>query len=246
MIGDCPVKRVKIQLLLCVIVIVAVFFMVVIKNYDNIDEGFTYTMAAESDDSVVITGYTGMPKKMAVPERIDGYKVIAIGENAFAELKTLKSVKLPEGLESIGKRAFSGCTSLYKITLPSTVRQIGESAFAGCSLLKKARMPETLEIIADGAFEDCSSLEYVNIPASVSYIGADAFMHCSTIALDCEENGYAKQYAIDNNIPTDPDDSNSGTMKTLFAVVCISFSFVVALIIVVNRFVLKKKKGEAR
>ena len=47
-----------------------------------------------------------------------------IAERAFENCDTLKSVTIPEGVESIGKNAFANCPELKEITLPSTITEI--------------------------------------------------------------------------------------------------------------------------
>ena len=102
------------------------------------------------DRGVVIEGYLGRKKTLAVPGNIDDHPVYKIDDKAFYEDEKLE-----------------------KIILPNTLRIIGREAFAGSSL-ETAILPKSLLIIEDGAFAD-SSLKSVNIPDSVSVIGEEAF-----------------------------------------------------------------------
>ena len=57
------------------------------------------------------------------------YSVTSIGEHAFHNCSSLKSITLPEGVKSIGEYAFGGCSCLASITLPESVTSIGHRAF---------------------------------------------------------------------------------------------------------------------
>ena len=56
-----------------------------------------------------------------------------IGMGAFAQMNSLKRVKLPATLTEIGQEAFRA-TALTDIEIPEGVTTIGESAFAQCDL----------------------------------------------------------------------------------------------------------------
>ncbi|KAL7486910.1 hypothetical protein ACHAW6_012521 [Cyclotella cf. meneghiniana] len=61
-----------------------------------------------------------------------------IGEWAFFNCSSLKSINLPVGLETIGSRAFQRCSVLDLEGFPVTLVSIGENAFYGCSRQTKA------------------------------------------------------------------------------------------------------------
>ncbi len=70
------------------------------------------------------------------------FKVIGLSEHAFdeddGEPNYLRSISLPETLESIGHHAFSHCNKLQFIEIPKNVKEIGYSAFLACHSLKEA------------------------------------------------------------------------------------------------------------
>ena len=90
---------------------------------------FTYTV---SEAGVTVTAYTGSDVSVSIPATIDGRAVIAIGDRAFMNCKTVQSVVVPEGVREIGWFAFSGCISLGGISLPSSVEAISYGAFENC------------------------------------------------------------------------------------------------------------------
>ena len=56
-------------------------------------------------------------------------RVTAIAEQAFYNWYRLKTIDIPEGVETIGNKAFMCCYGVRKIVLPSTLKSIGENAF---------------------------------------------------------------------------------------------------------------------
>lgn len=81
-------------------------------------------------DNAEIVGYTGSEKNLRIPDTLNDLPVTAIGSDAFSGT-ALVSVAVPEGVVTIGERAFADCPSLKSISLPSTLNSIAPSAFSG-------------------------------------------------------------------------------------------------------------------
>ncbi|MCI5884521.1 MAG: leucine-rich repeat domain-containing protein, partial [Clostridiales bacterium] len=112
-------KRKILSILLSVCVILA--FMPQMAFADTFEFGeFKYSVTGdeESGYAVTITGYTGSPTAVTIPNEIDKKPVTAIGDYAFNGCTTLESVTIPSGVKSIGSQAFYQCTSLASITIP--------------------------------------------------------------------------------------------------------------------------------
>lgn len=60
-----------------------------------------------------------------------------IGNNMFAGLYDLLSVKLPKNATLINNWALSGCVSLTEVVLPVKLEVLGQGVFSSCKLLKK-------------------------------------------------------------------------------------------------------------
>ena len=75
---------------------------------------------------------------IVIPETVGGYTVVAIGEQAFANLnndaKSISSISIPKTVKTIGEQAFRGCYNLKSITLPATLESIGNMVFNGSAI----------------------------------------------------------------------------------------------------------------
>ncbi len=104
-----------------------------------------------------------------------------IGDYAFYNCFSLKSISIPDGVKSIGQRAFSCCSSLEAISIPDSVVSIESSTFSACSALKNITVPGGITNISASAFYGCSSLEGVTISNGVSNISGAAFSNCTSL-----------------------------------------------------------------
>ena len=95
--------------------------------------------------------------------------ITKIGNGAFKNTTSLKSVSIPNSVTSIGDNAFesSGITSVH---LPNSVTHIGDFAFYGSQLSATLTIPTTVTEIGERAFSKCSKLSKVLYNAiSVEY-----------------------------------------------------------------------------
>ena len=148
-------------------------------------------------------------------EYVNGHGVISfdndvtsIGDEAFADCRSLTDIILPNGVISIGHFAFSNCSSLTDITIPESVTSIGYAAFEYCSSLLRfsgkfasqdghflidsgqlvavacaaiegnMTLPADVTVIGSYAFSGCHSLVGITIPTGVVTIGRCAFFDC--------------------------------------------------------------------
>lgn len=84
--------------------------------------------------------------------------VTEIGNGAFSNCGSLKSIDLPDGLKVIGCSAFTWCESLESITIPGTVTHIKEDAFNNCTKLKSVYLPDSITEIEYPNFYFCPEL----------------------------------------------------------------------------------------
>ena len=90
---------------------------------------FLFTLA---DGQATIVRYNSAEAVLAIPDQIDGYPVVAIGDGAFADQDGLIAVSVPGSVASIGSGAFSRCRNLAVVVLPENAVAMGEGAFADC------------------------------------------------------------------------------------------------------------------
>ena len=105
--------------------------------------------------------------------------ITAVGENAFAECRSLRWAQLPQSLESIGSSAFLRCESLTEMEFPNNLRTIGDNAFMLCSSLQKLTIPASVEDIGMFAFHSCTALQSLSFAGKVGRIGEWAFADCN-------------------------------------------------------------------
>ena len=156
-----------------------------------------YEYSILDNGTVEIVKYKGNGSVLSIKSNLGGKNVTKIGDSAFSECVSLKSVSIPNGITSIGQNAFNNCSDLESITIPSTVTEINGNPFRGTRwlsnkqninplvvvnsiLIDGSTCSETVSIpsgvidIADYAFKD-SELTSVSIPDSVKRIGNFSF-----------------------------------------------------------------------
>lgn len=104
--------------------------------------------------SGTITGFAGEPKDVIIPLSLGGYKVISIGNRAFAGSQTLNTLSIPEGITTISAEAFASCPNLKSVEIASTVSYIASKAFANCTSLSTVTFKGLLENIESDAFSN--------------------------------------------------------------------------------------------
>ena len=111
--------------------------------------------------------------------------VTEIPAEAFKDVATLVSVKLPSTLQTIGDYAFSGCKVLSgELILPEKLTKIGNYAFQNCSGLSGTlKIPANVTYINSYAFSGCYNIKNLDMTEATKLyeIGTNAFRGCTTI-----------------------------------------------------------------
>ncbi|MDR0315491.1 MAG: leucine-rich repeat domain-containing protein, partial [Treponema sp.] len=163
--------------------------------------GFLYD---EEGGGVVIVGYKGKSKKIAIPATIDGKPVTGIGNDAFYKLD-LTEVTIPDTVTSIGMNAFSNnkiaslslgsglvtiqdkafqFSGITAVTIPDSVTSIGKEAFDN-NKITDLSLGSGLVTIQDRAFRHNKLAGILTLPPNVTAVGAHAFY----------QNGYTEVIA---------------------------------------------------
>lgn len=151
--------------------------------------------------------YKGSDENVVYPTEVDGIPISFV--DGFTNNIDIKSITIPEGIESISSGAFSDCLNLEEVTFLGEVPDFSLSSFKNTPWLEKklaentdpdfiiidnvlakadeekmegeVTIPDGITQICRSAFEGCDEITGVTIPDSVTGIGSDAFKDCSNI-----------------------------------------------------------------
>lgn len=119
------------------------------------------------------------------------YRVTALGDDAFAGSKAMRSLSLPASVVSVGNGLFSLCNGLSSIQVAEENPLFfsrdgilyGKSPFSICfvpkAIVGDLVLPEGLTEIPSSAFQNCAGLTTVTLPEDVTYIADGAFSGCA-------------------------------------------------------------------
>lgn len=132
----------------------------------------------ESGNGLIINSFSNVNKDttIAIPEEIDGLKVLHINANAFNNdnCRSIEKVVMPDTIRSISNTAFQNDTALKQVVFSKNLESIGTSAFYNTGLTSIS-LPDTVYSIADNAFSRCTKLENVKLSKNLTSIGNQAF-----------------------------------------------------------------------
>ena len=88
-------------------------------------------------DEYYILDYQGDSENLILPSSApNGMPILHIGTWAFADCHTLKTVTIPQGIQTIEKRAFYGCENLEKVIIGKDINTISDfEVFSLCNKL---------------------------------------------------------------------------------------------------------------
>ncbi len=109
---------------------------------------------------------------------VDGTEVV--GDQAFAQNNTLKTVEFPSSLTTIEEWAFYS-TALEEVYIPQNVTKIDTHVFEGCKNLKTVNMQANIRLLELSVFHNNPSLVNVTLPDTLISIRTDAFTGCTSL-----------------------------------------------------------------
>ena len=172
-------KKLIYLVMTAVVLAVMLPFCVTASAQTMTDGNFTYELDP-SDGTAVLTRSEKKQAAVVLPETVDGYRLIRIGDKAFEDDNVVKTIVLPNTMRSVGDRAFSKCGSLEEVDLGMT-ELLGDSAFLSCTKLKTVGGGEHLSRIGKSAFRDCTALSSIELSYTVRRIGENAFYNCTAL-----------------------------------------------------------------
>lgn len=122
-------------------------------------EGFSY---AVYDDGIELTEYNGKGGEVIIPQSIDGYNVVKLGDNLFNSREDITAFVIPEGIRELGSGVFWFCTRLSEIKLPNSLEIIRSNALYGLWGVHEVFIPENvyqIDILTFGGWSGFDSIE---------------------------------------------------------------------------------------
>ena len=174
---------------ICALIMMLLYIMPV----KAVDSG-NYQYTDNADGTITITQYQGTESDVVIPDTLDGKKITAIGESAFAT-KDIVSVTIPAGITTIGKQAFRYCVNLQKVTFAGAgLTTVGQETFAYCKKLTECNLPETLTTVENQAFSNMDTMaSYATNAITVTY-GEDVFANTTVTKVICKQSSTTYSY----------------------------------------------------
>jgi len=94
---------------------------------------------------------------------------------------TQENYAVPDGIEIIGESAFFDCDSMKSITLPNSVTSIETAAFLNCDNLSSITLSENLTSLGNAVFSGCKGLANINLPESINNVKSNPFFECGNV-----------------------------------------------------------------
>ncbi len=145
-----------------------------------------YDYELNENNEAIITKYNGNAWSVYIPEEIDGYTVVEIGDSAFED-KRVSYINIPDTVTTIGHSTFLNCYNLKTVSIPDSVTTIDTYAFQDCVKLENVSLPKNLVTLNGSAFANCTSLKSINIPKTIENISTSGlfdygpFLDCSNL-----------------------------------------------------------------
>ncbi len=117
-----------------------------------------------------------------------GGSVSSIGQDCFAG-SGLTSLSLPDNVLTIGEAAFMNCTSLKTVETGNGLTEIGVYAFKYDTAIESVTIGTNVLTIGNEAFRECDALITITIPSNVTTLGSAAFFHCDSLKTVIIGNG---------------------------------------------------------
>lgn len=158
-----------------------------------VEEDFDFDDATQT-----IIKYNGKNPEVLIPKTIRGVAVKHIGEGAFNKINQeyetkIKSLIVPEGVETIGKDAFKN-NRLEKVRLPESLREIGEGAFqfqykdSGTDKTDfTINLPRGVKVIHKNTFSSAGSPLVVTSAERLEKMEKDAFSYNKEVEIHADK-----------------------------------------------------------
>ncbi len=149
----------------------------------------------DENGSVTITEYYGHDTHYDIPAVLYGAPVVAIGEYAFSDRSSLRSVTIPASVTNIPHTAFDDSWRLASIEVDSDnpaytthdgviyTKDMTAVVLAPNGMSGSHTIPEGVTTIREYAFRYCDNLTQITLPESLTAIGMYAFYYTGLTSL---------------------------------------------------------------
>lgn len=152
-----------------------------------------------SEKQVTILGFkeeTTTFTLVTIPEKIEGYPVVAIADGAFKNCLFLETIVLGNEIKTVGIGAFENCPKLKMVVFGTSTETIKENAFNSCVALSSVSLGNGIKTVEKGAFKN-TTVDTVFFPDSIEFVDDDAFEKSITVV--GKNGGYAENWSVENN-----------------------------------------------
>lgn len=166
------------------------------EGYSVKEENGIFYLCSDTSAEVIGFAYDDLDRTwrdIDIPETVEGVPVTAVGDGAFRNSITLRSIKLPASVTSIGNGAFMECYFLKQIDFPgASTATIGDYAFygSGCETTVEAlNMPET---VLEYGKNDQTVVDFTGLQLKITYPWgtSETYTVPETATVEQEEDGW--------------------------------------------------------
>lgn len=107
-----------------------------------------------------VSRYNGAGGEVTVPDTVDGYPALALGNGVFTNNDAITGLTLPDGLRSIGNSCINNCANLRRVTLDEGLQAIEYNNFMALPQLTELTIPASVVMI-DYSINWCENLKTI-------------------------------------------------------------------------------------